>query len=92
MATVGRMTVGRVGARRTGLGRRPVLGRSVGLTGARGTRRLRGVTERRRPGRFFSPRNAQQAWSRAAAMDWLGGVAMLLAVVAWGTLLSLLGS
>jgi hypothetical protein len=74
------------------MGRRPVLGRSIGLSSARVSRPLRVASTRPPSRRFFSPRSTQQVRSRAVAMDWLGGVAMLIAVVAWGTLLSLLGS
>ncbi len=75
------------GVKRAGPAARPAIGRPVGLTRAR---RLRVAPARARSRRFFSPPTTQQVRSVPAAMDWLGGAAMLLAVVAWGTLLSLL--
>lgn len=85
------VTVGRAGEKWRGPSARPVIGRRGGAARA-GARRLRVPAARaaRRP--FFSPRNTRHMMTRVPVVDWLGGVAMLVAAVAWGTLLSLLAS
>jgi hypothetical protein len=58
----------------------------------RGSHRARRVrVPAPRPAPFFVVRITRQVKSRVTAGDWLAGLAAVLAAVAWGTVLSLVG-
>jgi len=74
-------------------------GRRAACAGCRaGRRRERSSRQRSRKsvrlegGRVFFSGRIPQHMERSRAVDWLAGVAMLLAAASWGVLVSLLGS
>jgi len=78
---------------------RSTRGRQAACAGCRaGRRRERSRRQRsRKPvrlegGRVFFSGRIPQHMERSRAVDWLAGVAMLLAAASWGVLVSLLGS
>jgi len=78
---------------------RSTRGRRAACAGCRaGRRRERSRRQRsRKPvrlegGRVFFSGRIPQHMERSRAVDWLAGVAMLLAAASWGVLVSLLGS
>ena len=80
-----------VARRRAGRSARPAIGRRS-RRGSLGRTHLRVATGRR--GSFSLVRSAQHMRTNPVGItprDWIGGAAMLLAVAAWGTVLSLLG-
>ena len=81
------------------MAKRSAHGHWAACAGCRARRRL-GQPHRQRSrkpdrvegGRVFFPGRIPQHMERPRAVDWLAGVAMLLAAASWGVLVSLLGS